>query len=220
MRSIGTYATQDDAAKANEAARNVLVPSRGAVLSTNAIYANVKLAIEAADKMATRITKERARQTTDVFRPETAKDPLLKACVKSASESADGIIDQLALDAALTKGYSKHFITKVVVKPPVPQQPEKISTNMKRPFSELESDSVKRLRPGLGMGLMRRPQDHTCSGCYCSECDRIDNAAIDSKAAAARKAKLEADMEEYNAMLATRSQYRLTGPARGRRYLG
>ena len=59
----------------------------------------------------------------------------------------------------------------------------------------------ERPRPGLWMGLMSIPKDHTCSGCYCSECDRIDdNAAID-------------------AILATRSQYRSFGPARGRRYL-
>ena len=69
------------------------------------------------------------------------------------------------------------------------------------PFSEfLESDSFKRPRPGLGLGLMCLPKDHTCSGCYCSECDRIDNAAIESEAAAARKAY----KEEYNALMARR----------------
>ena len=154
---------------------------------------------------------------------KSVEDPLLKACVKSASSSTDGIVDQLALTAALNAGYSKHFITEVVV-PLVPQQPEKInnvhgSTNLKRPFSELESDSVKRPRPGLGMGLMSIPKDHTCSGCYCSECDRIDNAAIDFEAEVEIEAKKKAYAEELNAFLATRSQYRSSGPARGRRYL-
>ena len=85
------------------------------------------------------------------------------------------------------------LLNLVSAKPPIPQQPEKINDvqGTKRPFSDfipfsesLESDSVKRPRPGLGMGLMSIPKDHTCSGCYCSECDRIDNAAIDSKTAA------------------------------------
>ena len=76
----------------------------------------------------------------------------------------------------------------------------------KRPFSdfipssELESDSVKRLRPGLGMGLMCRPQDHACSGWGCSECERIDNAAIDFEAEVEGKAYAE----EYNALMARR----------------
>ena len=243
---IGTYATLDDAAKANEAARKSLASSIGVSLSANAIDANIKSARAEAAKVATatingtdgskkrKIVKDpllkacvqSASASTDgIVDPSTlsaalngsesgskkrkiVKDSLLKACVQSASASTDGIVDPSTLSAALNAGYSKYFITEVVV-PPVPQHSEKInntvqgSTNIKRPFpfSEfLESDSHKRLRPGLGLGLMRKPQDHTCSGWGCSECERIHNAAIDSEAAAKRNAYAE----EYNALMARR----------------
>ena len=41
---IGTYATQDEAAKANEAARKFLEESKGLSLSAKEIEANIKLA--------------------------------------------------------------------------------------------------------------------------------------------------------------------------------
>ena len=51
--SIGTYATQDDAAKANKTARNFLASSRDVSLPAGEIEANIELAKEAADKVAT-----------------------------------------------------------------------------------------------------------------------------------------------------------------------
>ena len=51
--TIGTYTTQDDAAKANKAARLVFAPLRGKVLSDKAIEANFKLAKVEAAKVAT-----------------------------------------------------------------------------------------------------------------------------------------------------------------------
>ena len=57
-RTYGTYATQDEAAKANEAARKFLEESKGLSLSAKEIEANIKLA-KAAAAAATAIKRKR-----------------------------------------------------------------------------------------------------------------------------------------------------------------
>ena len=79
------------------------------------------------------------------------KDELLKACIQSAAADADGNVDPQLLARAIGAGYSKYFVLGKVeehlesikdTKPPAAKKAKTISQ-----------------RPGLGLGLMRKPQD-------------------------------------------------------------